>query len=160
MSNSKNKAKNSFFKVVMLSMLAFMLATMLSCVKASATEIPVNTVATVSTVSATSPLLGNVTLHNIQPELLAQNGNQNDEQNNDNKVGGENSEDTYEKVINFFITWLRRAGMVVALIGAIMFGLAIKNSDAEQKQSGILTMVAGFVVAAICQTADTFNLFG
>jgi hypothetical protein len=40
-----------------------------------------------------------------------------------------------------------------------MFGLAIKNNDAEQKQSGLLTMVAGFVVAAVCGAADMFNLF-
>ena len=40
-----------------------------------------------------------------------------------------------------------------------MFGLAIKNNDAEQKQSGLMTMVAGFVVWAICAAIDMFDLF-
>lgn len=73
--------------------------------------------------------------------------------------GSNTADGAYNKVINFFITWLRRIGAAVALVGAIMFGLAIKNNDAEQKQNGLLTMVAGFVVFAVCQAADMFDLF-
>lgn len=73
--------------------------------------------------------------------------------------GAKSSEDTYQTVIEFFITWFRRVGMIVAFVGAIMFALAIKNNDAEQKQAGLITMIAGFVVAAICQAADMFDLF-
>lgn len=73
--------------------------------------------------------------------------------------GSDTADNSYNKVINFFITWLRRIGAVVALVGAIMFALAIKSNDAEQKQSGLLTMVAGFVVVAICLAADMFDLF-
>ena len=69
------------------------------------------------------------------------------------------AEGTYQTVIQFFITWLTRIGMLVGLVGAIMFALAIKSNDAEQKQAGLLTMVAGFVVAAVCGAADMFNLF-
>ena len=47
----------------------------------------------------------------------------------------------------------------VALVGAVMFGLAIKNNDAEQKQNGLLTMIAGFVVVAITAAVDMFDLF-
>ena len=72
---------------------------------------------------------------------------------------GGGAEATYQTVINFFITWLTRIGMLVALVGAIMFALAIKSNDAEQKQAGLLTMVAGFVVAAVCGAAGMFNLF-
>ena len=69
------------------------------------------------------------------------------------------AESTYKTVIEFFITWLTRIGMLVGLVGAIMFALAIKSNDAEQKQAGLLTMVAGFVVAAVCGAANMFNLF-
>ena len=72
---------------------------------------------------------------------------------------GGGAEQTYQTVIQFFITWLTRIGMLVGLVGAIMFALAIKSNDAEQKQAGLLTMVAGFVVAAVCGAADMFNLF-
>jgi len=73
--------------------------------------------------------------------------------------GGGGSEGAYEEVVQFFLTWFTRIGMLVGLVGAIMFGFAIKNNDAEQKQTGLLTMVAGFVVAAIVGAADMFNLF-
>lgn len=75
-------------------------------------------------------------------------------------TGSSSTEATYKVVIQFFVTWIRRIGMVVAFIGAIMFALAIKNNDADQKQNGILTMIAGFVVAAVCGAVDMFDLFG
>ncbi|MBE6873195.1 MAG: hypothetical protein E7493_04735 [Ruminococcus albus] len=68
-------------------------------------------------------------------------------------------DDTYQTVINFFVKWIKRVGFLVAFVGAIMFALAIKNSDADQKEKGILTMVAGFIVAAICIGVDMFDLF-
>lgn len=74
--------------------------------------------------------------------------------------GGTGAETAYQNTINFFITWIRRVGWMVAFVGAIMFALAIKNNDGEQKQSGLLTMIAGFVVAALCLASDMFNLFG
>lgn len=73
--------------------------------------------------------------------------------------GSDSADASYTKVINFFITWIRRVGAVVAFVGAVMFALAIKNNDAEQKQSGLLTLVAGFVVVAICIAVDMFDLF-
>lgn len=74
-------------------------------------------------------------------------------------TGGKSSDDAFQTVVNFFVKWLRRIGMLVGLIGAIMFALALKNNDAENKQAGLLTMVAGFVVAAICQAVDMFDIF-
>lgn len=75
------------------------------------------------------------------------------------KSGSNTADDAYYKVVNFFLVWFRRAGFLVALVGAIMFGFAIKNNDAEQKQNGILTMVGGFVVGAVCLGAKMFDLF-
>ena len=73
--------------------------------------------------------------------------------------GSADADSSYEKVIKFFVTWIRRIGAFVALVGAVMFGLAIKNNDAEQKQNGLLTMIAGFVVVAITAAVDMFDLF-
>lgn len=69
------------------------------------------------------------------------------------------AETAYQNTINFFITWIRRIGWFIAFIGAVMFALAIKHEDAEQKQKGLITMVAGFVVAALCMASSMFNLF-
>ena len=74
--------------------------------------------------------------------------------------GGTGADAAYQSTINFFITWIRSVGWMIAFVGGIMFALAIKNHDAEQKQAGLLTMVAGFVVAALCLASDMFNLFG
>ena len=69
------------------------------------------------------------------------------------------ADDTFKSVVTFFVIWLRRVGALVAFVGAIMFGLAIKNNDAEQKQQGLLTLIAGFVVVAVCTAVDMFDLF-
>ncbi len=73
--------------------------------------------------------------------------------------GAKSSDQTFEDVIGFFVKWIRRIGMVIAFVGAIIFAFAIKNNDAEQKQAGLLTMIAGFVAAAICQAVDMFDMF-
>lgn len=70
------------------------------------------------------------------------------------------SEAAYQSTIEFFTTWIRRIGMMIAFVGAIMFALAIKNNDAEQKQAGLITMISGFIVAALCAASSMFNLFG
>lgn len=72
---------------------------------------------------------------------------------------GKQGDDTsnWKDIIGFFVTWVGRIGGVVAFVGAVMFGLAIKNNDAEQKQSGLLTLVAGVVVAGVATMADKFN---
>ena len=81
-----------------------------------------------------------------------------DEGNGGNTTGA-TAESSYNTVLTFFITWLRRIGAAVALIGGIMFGLAIKDNNADQKQAGLMTMVAGFVVVAICLASTMFDLF-
>ena len=49
-------------------------------------------------------------------------------------AAGGGSEAAYQSSIEFFITWIRRIGMMVTFVGAIMFALAIKNNDAEQSR--------------------------
>ena len=73
--------------------------------------------------------------------------------------GAGGSEAAYQSTIEFFITWIRRIGMMIAFVGAIMFALAVKNNDSEQKQSGLITMVDGFIVAALCAASSMFDLF-
>lgn len=68
-------------------------------------------------------------------------------------------DEQFKSVVNFFVKWIKRVGLLVAFVGGVMFALAIKNNDAEQKQSGLLTLVAGFVVSALCQAVDMFDIF-
>ena len=70
--------------------------------------------------------------------------------------GGGAGEAQFTAVINFFATWLGRIGLIVGFVGAVMFGLAIKNDDADAKTRGLMTLAAGFVVFAVTQALDMF----
>ncbi|MBR0484466.1 MAG: hypothetical protein IJJ69_06800 [Oscillospiraceae bacterium] len=77
----------------------------------------------------------------------------------DTAVAAAGDDAAYQNIVNFFIKWFRRIGVLVAFVGGIMFALAIKNNDAEQKQNGLMTLVAGFAVAALCTGVSMFDLF-
>lgn len=76
------------------------------------------------------------------------------------KSGGGSSggagEEQFNIVINFFATWIGRIGLIVGFVGAVMFGLAIKNDDADAKTRGLMTLAAGFVVFAVTKALDMF----
>jgi len=63
-------------------------------------------------------------------------------------------------VLIFFVSLLKIAGGVVALIGAVMFFLGLKSDDAHQKQQGIMTALAGAGVFAVSTVASSGSLFG
>lgn len=65
-------------------------------------------------------------------------------------------EEQFKIVINFFATWIGRIGLIVGFVGAVMFGLAIKNDDADAKTRGLMTLAAGFVVFAVTKALDMF----
>lgn len=66
--------------------------------------------------------------------------------------------DNFNNIISFFAQWIGRIGLVVGFVGAIMFGLAIKNDDAEAKTRGLMTLASGFVVYAITLALDLFGV--
>lgn len=68
----------------------------------------------------------------------------------DSGSGNKSADDAFKATVSVFITWIRRIGALVGFVGAIMFALATKNNDADQKEKGLLTMVAGFMAWAIC----------
>lgn len=86
--------------------------------------------------------------------LAAQQDGGNDEGGGADSTG----DDTWSTIVSTFVKWMQRLGYLVAFVGAIMFALAIKNNDAEAKQNGIMTMVAGFVTVAVCVGVDTFGI--
>lgn len=144
---------------------AFIMAILCSFCAIPAAAIEVDTLADTMVISAEDDTYSMQMLapsgNTVQIVPLAnnQNNNNNNNQNAGNGALTGNVDDSYESVVNTFIMWIRRAGALVAFVGGIMFALAIKNNDAEQKQSGIITMIAGFVVVAICTAANIFHLF-
>lgn len=62
----------------------------------------------------------------------------------------------WNAVIDFILPWISRLGGVVILIGAVEFGLAFKNDDAEGKTKGLRTVIAGCIVLAVGLSSSTF----
>jgi hypothetical protein len=62
----------------------------------------------------------------------------------------------WNAVIAFILPWISRLGGVVILIGAVEFGLAFKNDDAEGKTKGIRTVIAGCIVLGVGLSSSTF----
>ena len=81
------------------------------------------------------------------------------QQQGGSKSGSATADSAYENTIDFILTWVRRAGALVAFFGIIMLALGLKNNDAEPKERGIWTAIAGFVVFAVCGAVDMFDLF-
>ncbi len=75
-----------------------------------------------------------------------------------NSGGADKGEAMFNNLIGFFADWIGRIGLVVGFIGAIMFGLAIKNEDADAKTRGLMTMASGFVVFAVTLSLDLFGI--
>lgn len=71
--------------------------------------------------------------------------------------GSGEAEAMFDNVVVFFADWIGRVGLVVAFVGAVMFGFSVKSDDPEGKQRGLTTMVAGFIVFAVTKS---LNLFG
>ncbi|GHV48295.1 hypothetical protein FACS189499_07420 [Clostridia bacterium] len=66
-------------------------------------------------------------------------------------------EQTFKDLIKFFAGWIGYAGLLVMFVGAIQFGLAIKNEDADVKSRATLTIIAGAVVFAITKSLSLFG---
>ena len=62
---------------------------------------------------------------------------------------------SFNSVVSFIVTWVQRIGGVIGFIGAIQFGMAFKNDDADGKTRGLMTLASGFIVIAICIAYDT-----
>ena len=53
--------------------------------------------------------------------------------------------------------WLVKIGVVVAMVGGVMFALGWQREDSEGKSKGLLTIMAGFMVAAIGASPAAFG---
>lgn len=69
--------------------------------------------------------------------------------------GVANDAGSFDTVVDFIVTWVQRIGGVIGFIGAIQFGMAFKNDDADGKTRGLMTLASGFIVIAICIAYST-----
>ena len=98
--------------------------------------------------------------NNYEEPVIQQLGNpQGGGQQGSPKSGSATADSAYENTVDFIITWVRRAGALVAFFGIIMLALGLKNQDVDAKERGIWAAIAGFVVFAVCGAVDMFDLF-
>ena len=62
----------------------------------------------------------------------------------------------WDAMINFITPWIERLGGVILLIGAVEFGLAWKDNDANGKTTGLRVAMAGCIVYAVGKSANIF----
>lgn len=55
----------------------------------------------------------------------------------------------FQSIMRFIGDWTRRVGALGLLLGAVMFGFAIKDNNAGTKVTALKTITAGAMVAAI-----------
>ena len=140
----KHTKKKSFFsRMITMMMAVFTLAVVMAFpVSASAAEAPAAQIVTMEAQNV--PVMPH-----IMP--MANNGGN----NNNTAATASGADASFDNMIDFVTKWFTRIGLAVALVGGIMFGLSIKDDNADGKQRGLMTLVAGLVVAAICAAAKT-----
>lgn len=62
----------------------------------------------------------------------------------------------FQAILRFIGRWMRRVGMLAMFLGAASFAHAIKDHDPASKVSGLKTMAAGGVTAAVSAILWTF----
>ena len=55
----------------------------------------------------------------------------------------------FKAIMDFIGEWTRRVGAVGFFIGAVMFGLAIKDNNAVTKITGLKTLIAGAIISSV-----------
>ena len=55
----------------------------------------------------------------------------------------------FKSIMDFIGSWARRVGALGMLLGAVMFGLAIKDNNAGSKISGLKTLSAGAIAVSV-----------
>lgn len=66
-----------------------------------------------------------------------------------NIVFASSAETMWNAVMNLITTWVTRFGLLVVLIGGIMFALGFKNDDPDGKTRGANTMIAGGFITGV-----------
>lgn len=62
----------------------------------------------------------------------------------------------FRAIMDFIGDWTRRVGAVGLFIGAVMFGLAIKDNNAVTKITSLKTVVAGAIIISISAILPQF----
>ena len=66
------------------------------------------------------------------------------------------AETIFQSILLFIGTWTRRVGAAGTLVGAVMFGFAVKDNNAVGKVAALKTFAAGAIVVSVSGILHTF----
>ena len=66
------------------------------------------------------------------------------------------TEGDFKDIIKFIARWTTYLGAAIAFFGAVQLAFGFRSDDAEGKNKGMRSMIAGFIVIAIALAADAF----
>ncbi len=66
------------------------------------------------------------------------------------------AETIFQNLLLFIRTWTRRVGAAGTLVGAVMFGFAVKDNNAVGKVTALKTFAAGAIVVSVSGILHTF----
>ena len=66
------------------------------------------------------------------------------------------AETIFQNILLFIGTWTRRVGAAGTLVGAVMFGFAVKDNNAVGKVAALKTFAAGAIVVSVSGILYTF----
>jgi len=69
------------------------------------------------------------------------------------------SGDAFKGVMGFVADWTAWLGLAIAFFGVIQLAFGFRSDDAEGKNKGLRSMIAGFVVMAVGLAWTEFELF-
>lgn len=66
------------------------------------------------------------------------------------------TETIFQNIMSFIGKWTRRVGALATMLGAIMFGFAIKDENAGNKINGLKTFAAGAICVSVSAILPLF----
>lgn len=66
---------------------------------------------------------------------------------------GDKAESVWNTLIDQIIKWVTRFGVLVMVVGGIMFGIGWQSEDGARKTSGLNVFVGGAIVTAVISLA-------
>ena len=73
-------------------------------------------------------------------------------------VDGVTPAEAISEALTFFETWIKRAGGIIAFIGAIKFAIAIRSDDERDLMHAMFCLISGFMIVEAITSKNIFNI--
>ena len=71
-------------------------------------------------------------------------------------VGAATATNAFQNILRYIAGWTTYLGAAIAFFGAVQLAMGFRSDDAEGKNKGMRSMIAGFIVLAIGLSVNAF----